>query len=150
MRPWILAVALVACGGGGGSKSYTVVQEANPNPFHASGCKLSVGDVTYDPSIAASDDDKKAFSFALKQEVVLARAGIVQDGPPGAGAFLMRPTLASFTPGAESSMQIDITDAGGAQVLEQIRVSAKPSSLRDASGFGHAIGKYVKSRFCSR
>ncbi len=149
MRTWIRAVALVACGGGGGGKSVTIVQEAKPNPFHETGCKLTVGDVTFDPSITASDDDKKAFSFALKQEIVVARSGIVQDAP-GGSAFQMRPTLTSFTPGGDSQLQIDIADASGANVLEQIRVSAKPSSLRDASGFGHAIGRYLKSRFCSR
>ena len=146
----VLVVALVACGGGGGSKSYTFVQQANPNPMHASGCKLSVGDVTYDASIAASDDDKKAFSFALKQELVVAKSGVVVDRPPSGNSFLMKPTLTTFTPGAESEMSVDVTDASGGQVYDQIKVTAKASSLRDASSpFGHAIGRYVKSRFCS-
>ncbi len=148
----VLALALVACGGGGGGKSYSFIQQANPNPFHEAGCKLSVGDVAYAQTVVASDDDKKAFSFALKQEIVVAKSGVVIDGPPsGANAFLMRPTLTTFTPGGESQMQVDVTDAAGTQVYDQLRVSAKVSSLRDASSpFGRALGRYVKSRFCSR
>ena len=44
-----------------------------------------------------------------------------------------------------------VGNVGGAQVLEQIRVSAKTASLRDASSaFGKPIGRYLKSRFCTR
>lgn len=148
----VLALALAACGGGGGGKSYSFVQQANPNPFHEAGCKLSVADVAYDPSVTVSDDDKKAFSFALKQELVVAKSGVVTDSPAsGANAFLMRPTLTSFNPSGESQMTVDVTDATGAQVYDQLKVTAKASSLRDASSpFGRALGRYVKSRFCSR
>jgi len=149
-RPWFFLV-LAACGaGGGGGKGVTIVQQASPNPFKEAGCKVSVGDVAYDPSITASDDDKKAFSFALRQELVVVRSGLIQDGASGPNTFTLRPTLQTFAPGGESELQIDITDSGGAQ-LEQIRVSAKASSLRDASSsFGKPIGRYLKSRFCAR
>jgi hypothetical protein len=152
MRPWFFVV-LAACGaGGGGSKGVTIVQQASPNPFKEAGCKVSIGEVTYDPSVTASDDDKKAFSFSLRQELVVARSGLIQDGPPsGDNTFLFRPTLQTFVPGSNAQLQIDVTDASGGQVLEQIRVSAKPASLRDASGsFGKPIARYLKSRFCSR
>ena len=152
IRPWFFVV-LAACGGaGGGSKAVTIVQQANPNPFKETGCKVSVGDVAYDASVAASDEDKKAFSFALKQELVVARSGLIQDGPAsGPNTFLLRPTLQTFVPGSSSDMQVDVTDATGAQVLEQVRVSAKAASLRDASSpFGKPLGRYLKSRFCAR
>lgn len=151
MKLWFV-LALGACGGGGGSKSVTILQQANPNPFREAGCKVSVGDVAFDPGVAASDDDKKLFSFALKQELVVVRSGLILDGPPsGENTFLLRPTLQTFNPGAEAQLRVDVTDASGAQVLEQIRVSAKASSLRDASGpFGKPLGRYLKSRFCSR
>jgi hypothetical protein len=152
MRPWFFVVLAAACGGAGGSKGVTILQQASPNPFKEAGCKVSVGEVAYDPSITASDEDKKAFSFSLRQELVVARSGLIQDGPPsGENTFLFRPTLQTFVPGSESQLQIDVTDANGGQVLEQIRVSAKPSSLRDASSsFGKPIVRYLKSRFCSR
>jgi hypothetical protein len=153
MKLWlVLALAFTACGGGGGSKSVTILQQANPNPFRESGCKVSVGDVAFDPAVAATDEDKKVFSFALKQELVVARSGLILDGPPAGGnTFLLRPTLQTFGPGAEAQLQVDVTDSSGAQVLEQIRVTAKASTLRDASGpFGKPLGRYLKSRFCSR
>jgi len=150
IRPWFFLV-LAACGAGGGGKGVTFVQQASPNPFKEAGCKVSVGDVAYDPSITASDEDKKAFSFSLRQELVVVRSGLIQDGASGPNTFTLRPTLQTFAPGGESELQIDVTDSGGANVLEQIRVSAKASSLRDASGsFGKPIGRYLKSRFCSR
>ena len=151
MRPWFFVVLATACGsGGGGSKGVTIVQQANPNPFKETGCKVSVGDVSYDTSITASDDDKKAFSFALRQELVVARSGLIQDGASGPNTFTLRPTLQTFA-GGDAQLQIDVTDSTNAQVLEQIRVSAKASSLRDASSsFGKPIGRYLKSRFCSR
>jgi hypothetical protein len=150
-RAWFF-ILLAACGSSAGSKGVTIVQQAKPNPFKEAGCKVSVGDVTYDASITATDEDKKAFSFALRQELVVARSGLIQDGPAtGSNTFLLRPTLQTLVPGSDSQLQIDVTDASGAQVLEQIRVSAKASSLRDASGsFGKPIGRYLKSRFCSR
>jgi hypothetical protein len=149
---FFLVLAAAACGGGGGgSKAVTIVQQATPNPFKETGCKVSVGDVSYDASITASDDDKKAFSFSLRQELVVARSGLIQDGASGPNTFTLRPTLQSLVPGSESELRIDVTDASGAQVLEQIRVNAKVSSLRDASGsFGKPIGRYLKSRFCAR
>ena len=151
MRSWFFVVLAAACGAGGGSKGVTIVQQASPNPFKETGCKVSVSDVNYDASVAASDDDKKAFSFALRQELVVARSGLIQDGASGPNTFTLRPTLQTLVPGSDSQLQIDVTDSGGAQVLEQIRVSAKASSLRDASGaFGKPIGRYLKSRFCSR
>jgi hypothetical protein len=152
MRLWFFLVLASACGaGGGGSKAVTIVQQASPNPFKEAGCKLSVGDVNYDASITASDDDKKAFSFSLRQELVVARSGLIQDGASGPNTFTLRPTLQTFAPGGDAELQIDVMDSGGAQVLEQIRVSAKASSLRDASGsFGKPIGRYLKTRFCSR
>ena len=152
MRPWFFVVLAAACGGGGGgSKGVTIVQQASPNPFKEAGCKVSIGDVNYDASVTASDDDKKAFSFSLRQELVVSRSGLIQDGASGPNTFMLRPTLQTLVPGADSQLQIDVTDSGGAQVLEQIRVSAKISSLRDASGsFGKPIGRYLKSRFCSR
>ena len=152
MRPWFFVVLAAACGGGGGGgHGVTIVQQASPNPFKEAGCKVSVGDVAYDASITASDDDKKAFSFSLRQELVVARSGLIQDGASGPNTFTLRPTLQTLVPGSDSQLQIDVTDASGAQVLEQIRVSAKASSLRDASGaFGKPIGRYLKSRFCSR
>jgi hypothetical protein len=152
MRPWWFFLVLAACGGGGGGgKGVTIVQQASPNPFKEAGCKVSVGDVNYDASITASDDDKKAFSFALRQELVVVRSGLIQDGAAGPNTFTLRPTLQTLIPGSESELQIDVMDSGGSQVLEQIRVSAKISSLRDASGgFGKPIGRYLKSRFCSR
>lgn len=152
MRPWIFFVLAAACGGGGGGgKGVTIVQQASPNPFKEAGCKVSVGDVNYDASITASDEDKKAFSFSLRQELVVVRSGLIEDGASGPNTFTLRPTLRTLVPGSDSQLQVDVTDSSGAQVLEQIRVSAKVSSLRDASGsFGKPIGRYLKSRFCSR
>jgi hypothetical protein len=151
MRPWFFLV-LAACGaGGGGGKGLTIVQQASPNPFKEAGCKVSVGDVAYDASITATDEDKKAFSFSLRQELVVARSGLIQEGASGPNTFTLRPTLQTFAPGGESELQIDVTDSANAQVLEQVRVSAKTASLRDASGsFGKPIGRYLKSRFCAR
>lgn len=148
-------VLVAACGGGGGggsSKGVTIVQQASPNPFKEAGCKVSLGDATVDASITATDDEKKAFAFSLRQNLVLeARGGIVQDGASGSNAFLLRPTLQTLVPRGDSQLQIDVTDASGGQVLEQIRVSARVSSLRDAPGpFARPIARYLKSRFCSR
>src|SRR4051812_39683179 len=107
MQRWcVLLLSIAACGAGGGSKSVTILQQANPNPFRGSGCKVSVGDVTFDPSVAATDEDKKVFSFALKQELVVARSGLILDGPPsGENTFLLRPTLQTFGAGTDAQLQ---------------------------------------------
>ena len=153
-----------------GGKSYTIVQQASPNPFHVSGCRLSVDPVAFDKLIyvgqpeadrlanmppdqqARFQDDKKAFSFALKQELVASHATIVLDGPAsGANQFLMRPSLVSYSPGGDAELVVDVTDAAGTQILEELRVSTKVTSLREASEpFGRSLSRYLKSRFCSR
>ncbi len=168
MRKLLVVAALVACGGGGG-KGYSIVQPASPNPFKTPGCKVSVDAVAYDKLVYAGQpeadrvasmpadqqarfqDDKKAFSFALKQELVAQRGDLILDGPAsGANQFLMKPSLVIYSPGDTAELVVDITDAAGTQVLEELRASAKTTSLREASGpLGRSLGHYLKARFCS-
>ena len=63
----------------------------------------------------------------------------------------MRPSLVSYSPGGEVVLVIDVTDASGAQVLDELRVKANVTSLRDASSpLGRSLTRYLHSRFCSR
>jgi len=159
---------LVACGGG--NKSYTMEQQANPNPFKASGCKLAVDAVAFDKLIYAGkpeaeqlanmppdqqarfQDEKKAFSFALKQELVAWRQSLILDGAAsGENQFLMRPSLVSYMPGGEAELDVVVSDAAGTQVLDELRVRATVTSLRDAATpLGHPLTRYLHSRFCTR
>jgi hypothetical protein len=165
MRSLALVLLLAACGG---SKhgSYTVVQQAEPNPFRAPGCKLSVEPVSFDKldyagqpeatrlaSMPADQqttwqDDKKAFSFGLKQQLVASRGGLIVDG---SGSFSMRPSLLRYAPGGEAELLVDVTDPNGA-VLDEIRVTSKVLNLREAaSALGKNVDRYVHTRFtCAR
>lgn len=166
----VVLLAVMACGGGGGGKGYALLQQANPNPFRMPGCKVAVDPVTFDKLIYANQpeadrlanmppdqqarfqDDKKAFSFALKQALVASHENLVIDGPASGGnTFLMRPSLTSYSPGGETTVVVDVTDAAGTQVLEQVSVTAKATTLREASEpLGRSLGRYLKTRFCSR
>lgn len=163
----IAALGLGACGGG--SKGYTAEHLASPNPFHMPGCKLAVEPVAFDKLIYAGrpeaeqlanmppdqqahfQDDKKAFSFDLKQELVIAKQSLILDGPAsGENQFSMRPSLVSYSPGGEAELVVDVTDAAGTQILDELRVKATVTSLRDASGpLARPLGHYLKTRFCT-
>ncbi len=165
-----LLVILVACGGGG--KQVTVVQQASPNPFKQRGCTLSVDPVAFDRLVvdgtpdatyiagkapegqAKYDDDKKAMSFAFKQEIVAnASSSLVSDGPPSGGnAFVLKPSLTTMNNGADFELTADITDASGS-TLDEIRVSGHaPTGLRGAAvPLGQKVARYLKSRMsCAR
>jgi len=169
MRAWTVAVALVvmSCTP---KAPYVMMQTANPNPFRTPGCTLTVDAVTFDKLIYAGQpeaqrlanmapeqqatfqDDKKAFSFTFKQQLVATKPKLIIDGPPtGGNAFLMRPSLLSYSPGGDAELLVDVTDPS-AQVLDELRVTAKVTSLRDAATpLGRPLDRYLLTRFkCSR
>jgi len=170
MSKWGLAVAVVLVVGCS-SKPYTVVQQASPNPFKGRGCKLSVDPVAFDKLVvdgapdasyvaqkapeqqAKYEDDKKAMSFAFKQELVAGNTMLIADGPPAGGnAFVLKPALLTMNGGVDFELVADVTDASGA-MLDEVRVKGHSSTgLRGAaSPLGQHVSRYLKTRMsCGR
>ncbi len=171
MKAWpvVSLFLLMACTPKSKGAGYSLTQMANPNPFRTPGCTLTVDAVAFDKLIYAGQpeaqrlanmapeqqatyqDDKKAFSFAFKQQLVTAKPNLIIDGPPAGGnAFLLRPSLLRYSPGSEGELVVDVTDPSG-QLLDEFHVTAVLPSLRDAAGpLGRPVDKYLQTRFkCS-
>ena len=171
MRPAALALSLALVVAGCSSKPYTVVQQAQPNPFKQHGCTLTVDPIAFDRLVvdgtpeaayvaqkapeeqAKYEDDKKAMSFAFKQELVAnSSASLIADAPASGGnAFVLKPSLASMTNSGEFELVVDITDASGSP-LDEIRVKGRSAGLRGSAGpLGQHVARYLKTRFsCAR
>jgi hypothetical protein len=168
----VLALSLAAVVVGCSSKPYTVVQQASPNPFKQRGCTLSVDPVAFDRLVvdgvpdatyasqkapeqqAKYEDDKKAMSFAFKQELIAnSSTSLVADAPASGGnAFVLKPSLVTMTNGGDFELVADISDASGS-MLDEVRVKGHSAvGLRGAAvPLGQHVARYLKTRLsCAR
>ncbi len=179
-----LAVAIaaasfaVAC-----SKPYVVVREAVPNPFVHAQCRLAVADVATNKLIvgdepdaryaadkspeqqASYQQDKAAFSSIFRDELAQRHPSLVVPAPAaGPNVFLMRASFTHWEPGfeavivskpAEAQITVDIYDASGQKLYDEIRTKAKVtgsfasgSRMRDAARVvARYTSAYIDDRF---
>jgi hypothetical protein len=163
-------VSLIGC------SSYTVIKQAEPNPFPAQQCKVAVAPVTFDnirigksaeadwlakkgaEEVAAYQTDKQTVNTLFTNQVVSKASPFVAAG--AAGPFVAKPRLTMWEPGfysafvnhdSEASMVVEITDDKGT-VLDEVTFSTRvPASIYNPSTGGrmHTASKQLGSIFAS-